>query len=370
MTHLRSISQHRKTLAAGSILGISALLLAACGQPPEEGSSASGENKDYKGCIVSDSGGFDDRSFNQSSYEGLMKVKENLGISTAAAESKAQTDFETNINQMVQQNCDMVITVGFLISDATKAAAAANPNTHFTIVDDSQIEAENVRPIVYDTSQAAFLAGYTAAAQSTSGKVATYGGVQIPTVTIFMDGFAEGVKYYNEQKGADVQVLGWDSEKQNGTFTGDFVDTAKGKTITKNFLNEGADVIMPVAGPVGSGTVDAVTEHNEGREDPATIVWVDSDGYQTVASGKEYILTSVVKKMGEAVARTIKDDLAGEFTNEPYVGTLENDGVALADFHEQADEVSEETKKELEQIKQKIIDGEITVNSPASPLNH
>ena len=369
MTQSRPVSRRSKTLAAGSILGISSLLLAACGSAPEESSAGDGENKDYKGCIVSDSGGFDDRSFNQNSHEGLMKAKEDYGISTAEAESKAQTDFETNINQMVQQDCNMVVTVGFLISDATKAAAEANPDTHFTIVDDDQIELDNVRPIIYDTSQAAFLAGYLAAAQSETGKVATYGGVQIPTVTIFMDGFAEGVKYYNEQKGEDVQVLGWDSDKQNGTFTGDFEDTAKGKTTTQNFLNEGADVIMPVAGPVGNGTVDAVKEYNEGRDNPATIVWVDSDGYQTVASGNEYVLTSVMKKMGEAVESSIKDDLDGKFTNEPYVGTLENDGVDIADFHDQADQVSEDTQKELDEIRQKIIDGEIQVKSPASPLN-
>src|SRR3954469_895707 len=252
----------RGTGVCAVMLGASAMVLAGCGAPPAEsapsGSAAAGAS-DYLGCIVSDQGGFDDRSFNQSSHDGLMTAKQDLGIETKQAESKAETDFVPNVDSMIQAGCDLTLTIGFLLGDATKAAAKENPDTHFAIVDYTDAEfTDNVKPIVYDTAQAAFLAGYVAAGSSKTGKVATYGGAQIPTVTIFMDGFADGVQYYNEQKNKKVELLGWDKDAQNGTFVGNFEDQGKGKTNTQNFINEGADVVMPVAGPVGLGTLDAV----------------------------------------------------------------------------------------------------------------
>lgn len=359
----------RKHIAStGSLLGISALLLAGCGAAPEESSSASGESTDYLGCIVSDFGGFQDKSFNQNSYAGVEHAKTEFGINMKEAQSTAETDYAPNLNEMVQAGCNLTVTVGFGLADTTKEIAEANPDLHFTIVDDNSIELDNVRPIVFDTAQAAFQAGYVAAAQSKTGKVATYGGMEFPTVTIFMDGFAQGVEYYNEQKNADVEVLGWNSDSQSGTFTGDFEDATKGKTNTQNFLDQGADVIMPVAGPVGSGTLEAVKEYNASNPDsPASVVWVDADGFETNADYQDIILTSVMKKMDDAITETIKADMDGNFTSEAYIGTLENDGVGLAPFHNFDSEVTDETKAELDQIKEDIISGTIKVETAGSP---
>ncbi|GAA1119352.1 BMP family ABC transporter substrate-binding protein [Arthrobacter flavus] len=363
---------NNKTALSAAMLGVSALLIAGCGAAPEdsagsdESAEATAASIDYTGCIVSDQGGFDDESFNQSSYEGITAAQENLGIEVRQAESQAETDFGPNVNSMVTEGCDMIVTVGFLLSATTGEAAEANPDTNFAIVDDNQIELPNVKPIIYDTAQAAFLAGYTAAGTTETGTVATYGGIQIPTVTIFMDGFADGVAYYNEQKDADVQLLGWDKEAQTGTFTGDFESLANGKTNTENFINEGADIIMPVAGPVGAGTIEAVEEANADGAD-AKVIWVDSDGFLTVNAGNEFILTSVMKLMGEAVEEVINTDVEDNFDNTPYVGTLENGGVALAPFHDQEDAVSEELMAELEEIEAGIISGDIVVESEASP---
>lgn len=354
--------------ATGSILGVSALLLASCGSAPEESASSSDKNTDFKACMVSDFGGFDDKSFNQNTHDGLKAAESELGITAKDAESTSETDYGPNLDKMIQQGCNITVTVGFGLADATKEAAEANPDLHFAIVDDNSIEAENVRPIVYDTAQASFQAGYLAAAQSKTGKVATYGGQNFPTVTIFMDGFAQGVKYYNEKHNKNVEVLGWDTESQTGTFTGDFSDQAKGKTNTQNFLAEGADVILPVAGPVGGGTLEAVKEYNAGNpENPASVIWVDSDGVLTNPDYKDIILTSVQKLMKEAVLETIKADVEGKFSNEPYIGTLENGGVTLAPFHSFDSAVSAETKAELEDIKAKIISGEIKVETAGSP---
>ncbi|MDO5743191.1 MAG: BMP family ABC transporter substrate-binding protein [Micrococcaceae bacterium] len=358
----------RKTGMAAAVLGISALVLSGCGAAPEDGGgSGSAAASDYLGCIVSDSGGFDDQSFNESSFRGLTQAGKDLGFKPKSAESKANSDFATNLNGMMTANCNLTVTVGFLLGDATKAAAEANPDKHFAIVDFEYAEPiKNIKPIIYDTAQAAYLAGYTAAAQSKTGTVATFGGIKIPTVTIFMDGFADGVDKYNTDKNKDIKLLGWDKKKQDGTFTGDFEKQDKGKQVTKNFLDQGADVIMPVAGPVGKGAGAAVKAANASGKS-AALVWVDSDGFLTAPDYKDVMLTSVIKTMDEAVEKVITEDKAGNFDSTAYVGTLENSGVALAPFHDFDSKVSDETKSELEALKAGIIDGSIKVESDSSP---
>lgn len=353
-------------MAGMATVGATALLLTACGAAPETGGSTEAAT-DYTGCIVSDSGGFDDQSFNQSSYEGLKKAEKDLGIKVNQVESKTNNDFEPNLRAMVTAGCDLTVTVGFLLGDATKTQAEANPDSHFAIVDFAyEAPIANVKPIIYDTAQAAFMAGYLAAGTTKTGTVATFGGIKIPTVTIFMDGYADGVKYYNEQKGKDVKLLGWNKEAQDGSFTGDFEKQDVGKQLTQNFLDQGADIVMPVAGPVGKGAGAALTEAKAAGKD-VKLIWVDSDGFLTAPEYKDIMLSSVMKQMGEAVEDVVKEDKDGNFSNEPYVGTLENDGVSLAPFHGFDAEVPAELKTELEQIKKDIIDGKLKVESAASP---
>ncbi|MFW0773765.1 BMP family lipoprotein [Paenarthrobacter nitroguajacolicus] len=356
----------RGSMAGVATLGAAALLLTSCGQAPDAGSGAATKS-DFTGCIVSDSGGFDDQSFNQSSFEGLKKAESDLGITVKSAESKANSDFETNLNGMISAGCNLTVTVGFLLGDATKAAAEKNADRHFAIVDYTyETPIANVKPIVYDTAQAAYLAGYAAAATSKTGKVGTFGGIKIPTVTIFMDGFYDGVQAYNKAKGKTVQVVGWDKNTQDGSFTGDFEKQDTGKQVTINLLDQGADIIMPVAGPVGKGAGAALKEAKAAGKD-VKLIWVDSDGYLTAPEYKDLMLTSVVKQMGEAVEAVVKDDTEGKFNNEAYVGTLENDGVAIAPFHDLDSAVTAETKSELDALKADIVSGKLVVESAASP---
>lgn len=365
---LRSAVKRGATL--GTItLGATALLLTGCGAAPSSsGNSSSGAAaSNYLGCMVSDSGGFDDKSFNQSGYEGLQKAVTDLGIQEKHVQSKADTDYDPNLRSMVQAGCKLTVTVGFLLGDATKSIATANPNSHFAIIDyNDPTFPKNVKPIVYDTAQAAFLAGYLAAGTSKTGKVATFGGINIPTVTIFMDGFADGVKYYNQKKGKNVQLLGWDKDKQDGTFVGDFKQVDKGKVLTQGFLDQGADVVLPVAGPVGSGAGSAIMEAKAKGTD-AKLIWVDSDGYLTAPDYKSVILSSVQKTMANAVETVLKDDKDGKFDATPYVGTLANGGVALAPFHDLDSAVPADLKRELDQLKKDIISGTIKVESKSSP---
>ncbi|MFF2269444.1 BMP family protein [Cellulosimicrobium cellulans] len=362
-----------------ALAAVAALALAACGAAPEDdettggGDNTAGGNSDFSACMVSDAGGFDDQSFNQSGYEGLVKAKDELGITTHEVESQADTDYAPNIDSLVQQGCNLIIGVGFLLEDPIQAAAVANPETHFALIDSAfsdpgataddppvAVELDNAKPILFNTAEAAFLAGYLAAGMTESGTVATFGGIQIPSVAIFMDGYVDGVAKYNEDNGTDVKVLGWDKAAQTGTFTGDFDNQANGQNVTQGFIDQGADIIMPVAGPVGLGAAAAA----EGAG--AKIIWVDSDGFLTTDYGS-LILTSVMKQIGPAVFDTVSESADGNFTSEPYVGTLENEGVGLAPFHDFEDAVPAELQDQLAQYQEQIIAGDLVIESPNAP---
>ncbi len=229
----------KKLFAFLSILIVLSMLLAACGaeatpvpteeapvvveEPTaepvvEEPTVAPPAEAAFKACQVTDTGGIDDKSFNATAWKGVQDAMTELGIEGKYLESQQQTDYEKNINAFIEEGCDIIVTVGFLLGDATKAAAEANPDQKFSIVDYAYDPAiPNVLGQVFSTDQAGFLAGYLAAGMTKTGKVGTFGGIQIPTVTVFMDGFALGVKYYNEQKGTAVEVLGWDPETQTGS---------------------------------------------------------------------------------------------------------------------------------------------------------
>jgi basic membrane protein A len=349
----------KNTIRIGAIAVASALVLAACQSAPEatptttDTQTTSAPTVDYKACMVSDSGGFDDKSFNQAGYEGLMAAASDLGIETSTAESADAADYEGNIGAMVADGCDLIITVGFLLADGTSAAATANPETNFAIIDFAFDPAiDNVKGLVFDTDEAAFLAGYAAAASTQTGIVATFGGVNIPPVTIFMNGYLAGVNYYNAENGTDVKVLGWDGT--NGSFTEDFEDLTKGQNLAQGFIDQGADIIMPVAGPVGLGAAAAAKEAGN-----VWIIGVDSDWMQTATGYEDIILTSVMKNMGPAVYDVVSEAAVGAgFTNELYVGTLENEGVGLGPT---AANVPADAIAKLEEIKAGIIDGSISV---------
>jgi len=309
--------------------------------------------------MVSDAGGFDDHSFNQSSYEGLTSAAKDLGIDYKKAESKNANDYGPNIQSMVDQNCSLIISVGFNLKDATEKAAKANPDINFATVDDNEINLPNVRPIIFDTAQAAFLGGYAAASFSKAGKVGTFGGMQFPTVTIFMDGFADGVKYYNDQKGKNVQVIGWNVDSQKGSFTGGFDANDTAKQTAQGILDQGVDVIMPVGGPIYQSAAQAIRD--SGKD--IALMGVDTDVFVSDPSVKDLLLTSVMKGLNSATAAVVKDAAGGKFTNTPYVGTLKNNGVGLAPFHNFESKVPADLTNKLDEIKKGIIDGSITVKS-------
>jgi len=311
----------------------------------------------FTACQVTDTGGIDDAGFNQTAWKGVQDAMDEKGIDGRFLESQAETDYEANLNSLLGGQCDVIITVGFLMGDATKAAAEANPDQHFSIVDFAYDPAiPNVLGQVFATEQAAFLAGYLAAGMTETGVIGTFGGINIPPVTVFMDGFVHGANYYNEQKGTDVTVLGWDPEAKEGLFTNNFESLDDGRAYAQNLYDEGADIVMPVAGPVGLGSAALADELGT---DKLKIVGVDADQYMTDPEKKHVYLTSVLKRMDSTVQAVIDDAMEGNFEGGVVVGTLENEGVGLAPFHDFEDAVPTELKSEIEDIKAGIIDGSI-----------
>lgn len=313
----------------------------------------------FKACQVTDVGGVDDKGFNQTAWKGVQDGVKELGIEAKLLESKAETDYEPNINSFISEGCDIIITVGFLLGDATEKAAKANPDTNFSIVDYAYDPAiPNVLGQVFNTDEAAFLAGYLAAGVSETGIVGTFGGINIPPVTIFMDGFYRGVQHYNQQKGTDIQVLGWNPDTKEGLFTNNFENLDDGRAFAKNLSDEGADIVMPVAGPVGLGSAALADELGT---DVLKIIGVDVDQFETDPEHQGVYLTSVVKGMDATVLGAIKDAQDGSFEGGVIVGTLENGGVGLAPFHGLDSAVSDELKAELDAIRAGIVDGSINV---------
>jgi basic membrane protein A len=350
------------TLLAALLLA--SMLLTACGG----GGSPAPTGGGFKVGQVTDLGGIDDKSFNSTAYAGITQAQADLGVEGKYLESKQQSDYAKNIQQFLDEKTDLIVTVGFLLGVDTATAAKANPGTKFAIVDyaypdcfGSQVEGKdcgsaselpNVLGLTFSTDQAAFLAGYAAAASTKTGKVGTFGGINIPPVTIFMKGFQAGVNYYNQQKGTTVEVLGWDTAKSDGLFTGNFDSTDDGRSFAQSLMQEGADIIMPVAGPVGLGSAAVCKETGQCR-----IVGVDTDWTISAAEYKDVVLTSVLKNMNVAVFDAIKAAKDGTFKGGVYVGTLANNGVGLAALAG----ASAELQAELDQIKADIISGKITV---------
>lgn len=356
--------------AAGAIAAAVALLVAGCASAKKatspSSSASSAAAAAYKACMVTDTGGIDDRSFNASSWQGVQQA-EASGVKGTYLQSTSESDYVPNINAFISQKCGIIVTVGFLMGDATKTAATAHPTQKFAIVDyNYSPPINNVDALLFNTVQDAFLGGYLAAGMSKSGKVATFGGQKLPTVTIYMDGYWDGVQYYNSKHHTHVQVLGWNEHTQRGSFTGDFTDQTKGQNLTNTFISEGADIIFPVAGNVGLGAAKAVQQADQSSQ-KVNMMWVDTDGCISAPQFCKYFITSVEKGIQTAVKTAVVSAANGTFKGGNYIGTLSNGGVGLAPYHQFASKVPASLQNELTEIKAGIENG--TIKTPTkSPV--
>jgi basic membrane protein A len=376
----------RQTVRAAATLAVVALLAAACGSSGSKSGSSSSSSPSsssgtstsakFTGCMVTDTGGIDDKSFNASSWQGMQEAQsaDPSKVTVKYLQSTSSADYASNISAFLGQKCGIIVTVGFLMAGATGTAATSNPSAKFAIVDCAIASAscptsasgkpstppKNVDSLVFNTVQDGFLGGYLAAGMTKTGKVATFGGEKLPTVTIYMDGFWDGVQYYNQQHHTHVTVLGWNEKTQSGEFTNSFTNLTMGQTITQQFITEGADIIFPVAGGVGLGAMKAVQDaDNTAGTQKVNAMWVDTDGCVSAAQYCKYFITSVEKGIQTAVKTSVLDAAHGTFKGGTYVGTLANGGVTLAPYHDFASKIPSSLQTEINTLKQEIISGKI-----------
>jgi len=312
-----------------------------------------------KVCVALDTAGINDKSFNQSSYDGAkMALSKGYASSIKYAPAKSNAEYAPNINKFVSEKCTLIVGVGFLLGDAIAAAAKANPSVKFGFVDGWGL-GNNVKAITYKTDENSFIAGYIAAALSKTGKVGTYGGVPIPSVTIFMEGFANGVAHYNLMKDKDVKVLGWNTETKTGTFLGGFDDTTKALQTSISLEQQGADFIFPVA-----GAMTLTTAANSQKTKKSSVIWVDVPVMGPAPQYASVAPVSVVKGLAEGVLATIKEAHDGKFTSKEYVGTMANKGVSIPITPAWNSKIPANLKAEINQLVKDIVSGKIIALNP------
>jgi len=274
-------------------------------------------------CNLYQTGALDDRAFGAATWKATTDAAETLGVEVSFLETE-QEGFDRSISQLMEAGCDLIIAVGNTFSDSIKTAAQANPDQKFAQLDANfDPVLPNVANSVYAMDQATFLLGYLAASQTKTGKIGTFAGMIYPDLTIFMDGFYMGMMQYNQSHDKNVELLGWDPATGEGFSVGNFGDRDKGESITRGLLLQGVDIILPVAGAAGLGSLDAVSGGN------ALLVSMDGDWSVMFPEYRSKILASGAKNVDAWFFDTIESVKNGTFAGNVYTGSLKNGGVGI-----------------------------------------
>ena len=302
--------------------------------------------------LVVNEGGIADLSFNYMANQGLLQAETDLGIDGTLYEPATSGDYETALQQCVTDGNILCIAVGFDMATAASNAATANPGTKFAILDYSyETPPTNLRGILFNEKEVGYLAGVLAAEMTDSDVVGVVGGMQIPPVIRFVEGYQNGAQCSN--KNLEVLV----------NYTGTFGDPGLGATVAAIMMANSADIIFGAAGPTGNGAI-LYSAQNGGWS-----IGVDTDQYLSVfgngtVAGSDRIYTSAMKRLDNAVYMTIQDVLAGTFTSDTVTYDLSNDGVGLAPFHETDAVIPNSVNAHLNATKNGIIGGSINVDYP------
>ena len=343
----------------------SGAILAACGSDEDatdtsnndtagdNGSEEEAAGGDLSIAMVTDVGGVDDKSFNQSAWEGVQKWGADNGLEKGNGgydylQSASDADYNTNLNALLRRDFDLVFGVGYLMNDAILEIAEQQPDKMLAIID-SSVDAPNVASILFKEQEGAFLAGVVAATMSETGKIGFVGGQSIPVITRFHAGYVAGAKAVNP----DIEIDVYYAEA--------FDKAELGKTAANRMYSSGVDIIFHAAGGTGNGVFTEAKERKE--KDPNANVWVigvDADQYEEGKVGDQNVtLTSMLKGVGNAVIDIADRAKAGEFPGgETITYGLAEDGVGLADSR---GAIPKEVMDVVEEYKAKIVSGEITV---------
>lgn len=340
------------------VIALLACALVGCAQPPapEGGDTASAEAIPYKACVVVDKN-------SAAAQAGLSTAENELGVVTGTAEVTESLPYAQAIQQLVDADCRLILGQGKDVAEALTSAAKVNSDVAFALMDAIPAQSvPNLRTIVFSAHEAGYLAGYYAASQSETGVVGAFGGLNEPAVTIYLDGFDQGVRRWSADHADDqVKLVGWDFEKQTGAFvqsaTAPYNDIAAGKTAAKALADQDADVIFAVAGASGEGALQYANE-----KDGLKIIWSDEDGCSLQANHCVNILASAIKYREATVINLIRDQQSGA-TGGIFVASLKNDGVALVGL---PDDLDSTLKDDLAKLTEEITSGKTRVTSPAS----
>ena len=292
--------------------------------------------------IVFDSGGRGDKSFNDSAWAGIERATKEFGIEAKPIESKNEKDYATNQTALAEQGVDLVIAVGLNQAEALKEVAKQFKDQKFAIVDGS-VESANVRCLKFKEEEGSFLVGYLAGLTSKTGKVGFVGGMKIPLIEKFEAGYAAGAKMANP----NIEIL-------PAKYTDNWDDSSKGKASAEILFGQGADIIFHAAGRAGLGVINAA------KEKGMFAIGVDSN-QDDLAPGN--VLTSMIKRVDEAVYSTIKDVKEGKFASGDKIYDLSVNGVGISDMAHTKDKVPADAMAKIEDVRKKIIAGEIKVPS-------
>ena len=307
--------------------------------------------------IIFDLGGKFDKSFNEAGYNGAEKWATETGGSYLEIELQSEAQREQALRRFAEVGANPIITMGFAMSAPLSEVAPDYPDTTFVTIDGWSEGNANLKPVVYNMAESSYLAGYVSAAYSTTKVVGTYGGVQIPAVTDFMDGFYYGAMAWGMENGVEVTVVGWDPVAMTGDFIGDFVpNSGTSKAIAAAQINAGADVVFPVGGDQFGAVSEAIKEAGIA----GVMVGVDKDVALTSPEYADLVLTSAEKRMTNAVYDIVAElSAGGAFNGDAYVGTLANGGTGLSPFYEFDAMIDDATKARLAELEAGIIAGEV-----------
>lgn len=290
--------------------------------------------------MVTDVGGVNDQSFNQSAWEGLLRAEEELGIKVGYAESQQEADYAPNLEQLYDYDNDLIWGIGFMMADAILDAAETNPDQLYAIIDNAyENTPENVIGVLFKAEEASFLVGYIAGRMSKTGTVGFVGGIRGVIIDGFDYGYTAGVAYANK----DVEVL--------NQYADSFSDQAKGKAIATQMYQNGADVIFHAAGGAGIGVIEAAKENDK------YVIGVDRDQSDLAP---DHMITSAMKRIDNAMFNIAVDLQNGNLKGgQTITYGLADNGVDIAPSSDK--HVPQEILDEVEIIKQDIIDGKIFV---------
>jgi basic membrane protein A len=311
--------------------------LTACGGKKEE------DNGKLKVGLVLSTGGLGDKSFNDSAYAGLREAEEKLGVQIKYVEPANVSEFDTFLREFAEANYDLIIGIGFQMKDSVVKVASEYPDNNFVMVDEP-IDMPNVISATFNEPEGSFLAGALAGMMTKTNRVGFIGGIEVPLIQKFGDGFMAGAKYVNPEITSFKAYVGGNSP---------FNDPARGKEMALSMIDSGADIIYHAAAGSGIGVFEAAKERG------VYAIGVDSNQDDVVPGT---ILTSMLKNVDRAVFTIIKNTQEKGFQAGQMEFNLANDGVGITDLEYTKDQVGEDKLKKLEAIKADIISGKISVD--------